>query len=253
MNPISVRKQTVLLSMLSLAMFVAPLHAADGPTPYPNAKDEAAWPGKGPIRLHNWMVDNRTTFWGLREKDQGAVVFAGDSLIGGWKPELMKKAFPNLKLANRGIGGDTSRGLLFRFKEDVLDLNPTAVVICIGSNDLSAHGDPAAVEANVVAMLDMAREQSTTLPVVLCLVPPRDAKDAPTKPGAHTSVNDRISKLAEGRQHVTVVDTFQPLATPEGKPIPEYFGKDRVHITPAGFEKWADILRPAFDSLGVIK
>ncbi|HEV7301308.1 MAG TPA: GDSL-type esterase/lipase family protein [Tepidisphaeraceae bacterium] len=252
MNLSLLRRRFVLLSALSLAMFAAPLSAADGgPTPYPDAKDEAAWPGKGPIRLHGWMVDNRAAFWDQREKDQGAVVFAGDSLIGGWKPELMKKAFPNLKIANRGVGGDTSRGLLFRFKEDVLDLNPAAVVICIGSNDLSAHGDPAAVEANIAEMIEMARQHSATMPIVLCLTPPRDSKEAPTKPGAHPELNERIAQLAEGREHVALADTFNPMATPAGKPIPEYFGKDRVHITAAGFEKWGEVLRPVLHRLGV--
>ena len=56
--------------------------------------------------------------------------FVGDSLTGGWKN--LAKDFPKLKVANRGLGGDVSRGALFRFKEDALDLNPKAVVIEIG-------------------------------------------------------------------------------------------------------------------------
>jgi lysophospholipase L1-like esterase len=107
----------------------------------PDPKNEAAWPGKGPIRAFDFMVGERKAFWAQRRNDQGAVVFVGDSLTGGWKN--LAKDFPKLKVANRGLGGDTSRGALFRFREDALALNPKAVVIEIGNNDLTAMGSPA--------------------------------------------------------------------------------------------------------------
>ncbi len=221
----------------------------DGPTPYPDPKDEAAWPGQGPIRVFGWMVDNRNYFWTQREKDQGAVVFIGDSLTGNWRQ--MAEAFPGLKVANRGIGGDVSRGLLFRFREDVLDLKPRAVVLCIGGNDLSAHTNPADVEQNIAAMLDQIRAYSPTLPIVLCLLPPRDNPDAPTKPGALADLNARIARLGAGKENIVVLDLFTALSTPEGKPQEEFFVKDRLHLAAPGYQKWAELLRPAFERLGV--
>src|SRR5262245_51638142 len=104
-----------------------PKPGADGPTPYPDPKNEAAWPGKGPIRSFDFMAGERRAFWSKRQQDQGAVAFVGDSLTGGWKN--LARDFPKLKVANRGVGGDVSRGALFRFQQDVLELNPQAVVI----------------------------------------------------------------------------------------------------------------------------
>lgn len=222
-----------------------------GPTPYPDAKDQSAWPGKGPIRLFGWMVENRKSFWANREKDQGAVVFCGDSLTANWKGDAMKKAFGDLKVANRGIGGDVSRGLLFRFKEDVLDLNPKALVINIGTNDLSAHANPADIESNIKALVDAARQQSSTMPVVLCTVPPRDSKEAPAKAGAYEDINGRIKKLAEGKEHMAVLDLNKELADAEGKIVVEYFAKDKLHLAPHGYEKWAEVIKPVFESLQV--
>jgi lysophospholipase L1-like esterase len=243
------------LSVLSLvvaaaALTAAPLAAADnGPTPYPDPKNEAAWPGKGPIRLFGWMVDNRKYFWTQRQKDQGAVVFVGDSLTGNWKS--LAKTFPGLKVANRGIGGDTSRGVLFRFREDVLDLKPRAIVLLAGTNDLSAHGNPADAEANIAAILAQAREQNPALPIVLCKLPPRDSSTAPTKPGAFDDLNARIAKLGAGKEHLIVLDLFTPLANPDGKPKAEFFADDHLHLAEPGYQKWAEILRPALEKLGV--
>ena len=226
------------------------LDAQNGPTPYPDSKNEAAWPGKGAIRSLPWMVDNRASFWAKRAQDQGAVVFAGDSLTGQWKTPRLAAAFPNLKVANRGIGGDVTRGLLFRFKEDVLDLNPRAIVMCIGTNDLSTHTEPVIIAQNIALLLDQATAQNSALPIILCTVPPRANPKAPLKrPGVVTELNALIVKLAQGRKNVVVVDLYSALATPEGTPKPEYFSDDKLHLIAAGYEQWTSRLTPVLASL----
>lgn len=245
-NPSSLGR--LLLGLAALLLAAAPAARADGPTPYPPKTDEAAWPGRGPIRVFDWMTQNREHFWTRREKDQGAVVFVGSSTIGNWKG--LAAAFPNLKVANRGIGGDVSRGLLFRFREDVLDLNPRALVIAIGSNDLSAHTDPAVIGDNVAALIDLARAHNPALPIVLCPVTPRENPKAPLKPGALEEYNAILAALGAS-MNCAVPDLRAPFVTPDGEQIPEYFGRDRMHLTPAGYEKLAAALRAEFTRLGV--
>ena len=75
--------------------------------------------------------------------DRGAVVFFGDSITQGWGS--LAKDFPNLKVANRGISGDTTRGLRTRLQGDVLDVQPKAVSMLIGTNDLDQGGEPEVV------------------------------------------------------------------------------------------------------------
>jgi len=87
-------------------------------------------PGAGPIRRYDWfqsLWNERRSAWAKQiEQDQKAVVFLGDSITQGWGDDL-HGAFPGLQVANRGISGDTTRGMLIRLKEDVLDLNPSGV------------------------------------------------------------------------------------------------------------------------------
>lgn len=224
----------------------ASLAAAEptGPTPYPDPKNEAAWPGTGPIRVHNWMVDNRAYFWTQRAANQGAVVFVGDSLTGGWKAADLPRYFPGLRIANRGVGGDVSRGALFRLDEDVLALKPTAMVLCIGSNDLSCHAAPAGILANISAIVDRARQSNPTLPIVLCTIPPREAANAPTKPGALKDINDRITAFATGKPQLVLLDLHGLLAGPDGGITVENFAKDKLHLAGPGYEKWAAALNP---------
>ncbi|HEY9248548.1 MAG TPA: GDSL-type esterase/lipase family protein [Rariglobus sp.] len=226
------------------------LHAQDGPTPYPDAKDDAAWPGTGSIRCFDWMNHNRASFWARRAQDQGAVVFVGDSLTAGWKLPGFAAAFPTLKVANRGIGGDVTRGLLFRFKEDVLDLNPRAIVLCIGTNDLSTHMEPPVIADNIALLLDEARARNPAMPVILCTIPPRAAPKAPLKrPGVVPELNTLIAHLAEGRKNVIVFDLHSALATPEGALRPGCFREDQIHLAAPGYEQWAARLTPVLSSL----
>lgn len=223
---------------------------ADGPTPYPAVEKEAEWPGKGPIRLFNkWMPANRKYFWTQREKSQGAVVFVGDSLTGNWKD--MGKAFGKLKVANRGVGGDTSRGVLFRFKEDVLDLHPQAIVICCGTNDLTAHGSPMDAVSNIKDMLAMAEKEVPGAPVVVCTNPPSAQPDAPVKPGQREKLNEEIRKLASPEKKVVVLDLYVEYANADGSPKEEFFNKDKLHFSPAGHAKWAELIKPVFEKLGI--
>lgn len=237
---------TLPVGLLLLAVSLVTLPAADpqGPTPYPDQKNDAAWPGTGPIRCFDWMVHNRKSFWDRRAKDRGAaVVLVGDSLTGGWDNKVLAATFPGMAIANRGIGGDVTRGLLFRFSEDVLDLEPKAMVLCIGSNDLSCHASTAGIASNIATLIDQARARFPTLPIILCTVPPRDNPKAPTKPGAHADLNQRIAALATAK-NVTLLDLFPLLSDADGKPLPDCFAADRIHLISPGYQRWADALKP---------
>jgi lysophospholipase L1-like esterase len=183
----------------------------------PDPKNEAAWPGKGPIRAFDFMVGERKAFWAQRRNDQGAVVFVGDSLTGGWKN--LAKDFPKLKVANRGLGGDTSRGALFRFREDALALNPKAVVIEIGNNDLTAMGSPADMLSNLADMVAMAEKERPGTPLVLCTIPSSASPKAPVKPDARQAINEGIRKIASEHKSAHFCDLYtRPTPTARRNP-----------------------------------
>ena len=239
------RFHLAVLSVLFAFVFVATAMAQQ--TPYPT--QDSDWPGKGVIRKFNWMDDNRSWFWTQRENDQGKVVFVGDSLTGNWK--TLGKAFPDLKVANRGIGGDTSRGVLFRFKEDVLDLKPKAIVMLVGLNDLTAHGNPPDTLANIATMLDEAQKQEAKLPVILCTIPETHNPKAPVKEPSREAINAGIRGLASERENVELCDLEKALLGSDGKFNEANFGQDKLHLAAPGYELWAGALKPIFEQLQI--
>jgi len=235
---------------LLLAVGLTPcLRAQDGPTPYPSSPDD--WPGRGPIRTFKYMTDNRNSFWTRRNEDQRAIVLVGDSLMAGKKWQALEDALPNEHVVSRGIGGDTSRGLLFRFKEDVLDLNPKAVVILIGTNDLSAHGKPADTISNITEMIRQAHEQNPNLPLIVCTIPPRDNPKSPTQPGKLEELNSQI--LALGSDKVRILDLHALLALPDGKPNPEFFGEDKLHLAPPAYGTFSAEIKKLLQEMKVVE
>lgn len=216
-----------------------------GPTPYPKAGQD--WPGEGVIRVFGWMKDNRESFWKQRERKQGAWVLAGDSLLGNWKTS--ERDLAPTPIANRAIGGDVSRGLLFRFQEDVLELNPSGVVVLIGGNDLSALQKTDQTTRNIDRMLQAIRAQKADLPVILCTLPPRNSEKAPIKESDLTHLNAGIRELAKKYDNVELLDLFPLFATSDGQPQLNLLAKDRLHIGPAGYEVLGRALKQKIEAM----
>src|SRR5688572_10041651 len=178
------------------------------------------------------MKANRESFWRQREQKQGAWVLAGDSLLGNWRTS--QRDLEPRKTANRAIGGDVSRGLLFRFQEDVLDLHPSGIVLLIGGNDLSALQPTEQTARNIGRMLDAIQTHDASTPVILCTLPPRDSTKAPIKHSELMKLNASVKQVAAAHDNVVLLDLFALFATADGQPRAELFTTDHLHISPAG-------------------
>ncbi|MCW5965158.1 MAG: hypothetical protein KIT83_14060 [Bryobacterales bacterium] len=102
------------------------------------------------------------------------VVFLGDSITDGWR---LEEYFPGDDFVNRGISGQTTGQMLGRFKQDVIDVNPAAVVILAGTNDIGRGVPQEIIEDNLAMMFDLADKHR--IKVIVCtLLPVSDyAKD----------------------------------------------------------------------------
>ncbi len=240
-NPSSQRLSLArcLLACMAVALIVSSAARAQGaPSPYPKRAEE--WPGVGVVRVFGWMAENRRVFWRHRNEARNAIVFAGDSLIASWKD--LANAFPGEHVANRAIGGDVSRGLLFRFEEDVLALEPRMILILIGTNDLTARQDADLTLANIRGMLEMTHARDPETRVLLCTVPPSADPKAPVDERERTALNDGLRALARERERVSLVDLFAALADGLGAPDPRFFRADLLHLSPQGHARFAELV-----------
>ena len=211
-------------------------------------------PGEGPIRRYDWfknLWEKKRTQWVKDvEKDQGALVFLGDSITQGWGGNL-PKSFPGVKVANRGISGDTTRGVLIRLKEDVLALNPSGVVILIGTNDLEEKAEPSVIASNVKLIIGELKKHNCQMPIILCKVMPSSAsKSRPAN--KIKEINQLTFAQVKGDPQVTVLDTWTLFADAKGDAKKAEF-PDLLHPNKTGYAMWAAALRPLLATHGFME
>ncbi|HTI71936.1 MAG TPA: GDSL-type esterase/lipase family protein [Candidatus Limnocylindria bacterium] len=215
---------------------------------------DAGLPGSGPIRRYDWFTDlwtKKRVAWSEHAAlDKHAVVFLGDSITQGWG-DYMGGSFPGIKVANRGISGDTTRGMLLRLEEDVLSLNPSAVVILAGTNDLEENAEPETIAGNMKLILAAIKKHNPDTPVILCQVFPSSAtKKRPAD--KIKKINELYAAAVKGDATVTYLETWQQFANTEGDAKAEEF-PDLLHPNAAGYVKWAAAIRPVLATLGFLE
>jgi lysophospholipase L1-like esterase/poly(3-hydroxybutyrate) depolymerase len=233
--------------------FTWPNHAPSRPSVTELPETDTTLAGDGPIRRYDWFRNlwkNRRAEWNARrQQDHGAVVFLGDSITQGWG-DNMGNSFPNMKVANRGISGDTTRGLIIRLQEDVISLNPKAVVLLIGTNDLEEKATPETIANNLQLLLAMLHAHNPNLPVILCQVfPSSTSKSRPAD--SIRRINELYADIAVSIPQVTLIDTWSLFANEQGDATLEEF-PDLLHPNAAGYKKWASKLQPTLNQLNLL-
>jgi len=131
-----------------------------------------------------------------QRNDPERVVFMGNSITEGWiktDPDFFTGHF-----VNRGISGQTTPQMLIRFRSDVIDLKPAAVVILAGTNDIAGNKGPSTLKMimdNLKSMTEIAK--SNNIKVLLCSVLPAYDYSMETRQRAKHK-NSRIKQNDKG-------------------------------------------------------
>ena len=164
------------------------------------------------------------------------VVFMGNSITENWvwrHPEF----FSENNYVGRGISGQTTPQMLIRFTPDVIDLNPKAVVILAGTNDIAGNTGSSTVKMitdNIKAMAQLA--VANDIKVILASVLPvykypwREQIDPIEK---ITKVNQWLENYALENGHVYL--DFYSAMVDDKKGLKDAYGEDGVHPVKEGY------------------
>jgi lysophospholipase L1-like esterase len=178
------------------------------------------------------------------------VVFFGDSITDFWR---LNEYFPDSDYINRGIAGQTSGQLLQRMKDDVIDLQPEAVLILIGTNDLVREVPVAAIESNYQMLADIAA--SNKIKVIFAAVMPvsdyhKDQDPAyertPLRPAALIrALNEWLQKFCSQRGY-GYVDYFTATVDEKGQ-LQAELSDDGLHPNAKGYRVMAPLAAAVID------
>ena len=200
------------------------------------------------INLNKYKEENLSL--GLPKQGENRIVFMGNSITEGWK-SLSPNFFLDNNYVNRGIGGETSTQMLLRFRSDVINLKPSAVVILAGINDIAENQGPISIPdiaRNIFFMSQLASENN--IKVILCSVLP--AYDFPWRPGLNPkdkviSLNDLIQKHAQ-ENSFEYVDYFSSMVD-ERKGLIKEYGNDEVHPNLEGYKVMESIIQKSINKV----
>ena len=178
------------------------------------------------------------------------LLFLGDSITQGWEgngQEVWKKRYEPRKAMNAGSGGDRTQHVLWRLDHGNVDkLSPKLAVLMIGTNNF---GDDSAedIAAGIGAVVQKLRSKLPTTKVLLLGVFPRGERPDDPLRAKMAAVNALIKGLAD-RNRVYYLNINDKLLGADGSQNRELM-PDLVHLSPKGYEIWADAIEPRIAEL----
>jgi len=175
---------------------------------------------------------------------ENRVIFFGDSITDSWH---LEEYFPAKPYINRGISGQTTPQMLVRFRQDVIDLQPRAVIILAGTNDIAGNTGTMSldeIEENYESLAELAR--SHNINVVFSSVLPVHNYTPESQFTFPLRSPEKILKLNQFLRHYcdagncVYVDYFNALVDNNGLHKKELAG-DGLHPNPAGYKAMAPL------------
>lgn len=176
-----------------------------------------------------FMGDSITDFW----RNTGAPGVVNPPTAG---KVVFDKYFGSMKVANFGISGDTTQGVLYRLLDgEGRGFQPKAIMLMIGTNNSAAASSAEIAEGVGAIVMEMRKDFPAAKILLLAIFPRGDPGSVARK--TVLDVNPIIAKLADSR-NVFYLDIGAKFLDAEGN-LPADIMPDKLHPTEKGYEIWA--------------
>ncbi|MBO9571132.1 MAG: G-D-S-L family lipolytic protein [Chitinophagaceae bacterium] len=170
-----------------------------------------------------------------------AILFVGSSSFRLWKD--INTYFPGYTIINRGFGGSGLNDLI-NYEDDIISpYNPKQVVIYCGENDIAAGNVTATdVLQRFTELFNMIRKDLPQANIVYVSVKPSPSREKYMH--VMEDANIMIRQFLSSYPETVYVDVYHPMLDREGKPRPELFKEDSLHMNEKGYAIWRDAITP---------
>lgn len=167
------------------------------------------------------------------------LVFFGDSITQKFE---WSDAFPKWRVANRGIGSDTTAGMTARL-DSIVALSPRAISLMAGINDLVSHTPEETIESYRILLTALHNQLPDTQVIVTSVLPTSESHVVASV--NIISLNTMLKRLCQ-ELDVYYLDVFHDFADDKGNLRPE-FDLDGIHLTVQGYLLWLSYLSPELE------
>ncbi|MBD1396380.1 G-D-S-L family lipolytic protein [Pontibacter sp. JH31] len=170
-----------------------------------------------------------------------AILFVGSSSIRMW--DNLQEMFPDKQVINRGFGGSNLLDLQYYLADIVFPYDPRQIVIYSGENDIASDTVSAQdVLQRFEEVFTSIRQKLPEVPVTFVSIKPSPSrrKYMPVMEEA----NALIRSYLQAKPNTSYVDVYQPMLIQNGKPRPDIFIADSLHMNQNGYRIWQKAIEP---------
>ncbi len=196
---------------------------------------------KNDSSFHNWYYDVRVELYD-KINDKVDIAFIGNSITerGEWHEML-----PDKRIANRGIGGDNSYGILARL-DGVIRQRPSKIFLMVGINDLGRGLSPQVIAANYQRIIQQLKTSLPKTKIYLQSVLPLN--DAVLKYDYLKNKNSKVKELNGlvkdlSKQFNLVYIDLHPVMSDANGELKKEFTMDGIHLNTEAYIAWVDFLK----------
>jgi lysophospholipase L1-like esterase len=175
-----------------------------------------------------------------------SILAIGSSSMRMWTS--IKIDLAPLPVFNRAFGGSVTRDTVDAVPVLVIPYKPKVILYYCGDNDLgSASASPDVPVNGFKNFVAAVRKDLPTVRFVYMSIKP-SPKRADSWPNAQKA-NDAIKDWCAKDPLMTFVDVGSVLLDEKGEPIAELYKDDRLHMKPAGYERWTKVVKPVLEKV----
>jgi lysophospholipase L1-like esterase len=172
------------------------------------------------------------------------VVAYGSSSFTLWR--TLARDLQDARVVNAAFGGSTLEACDHFFERIVVPLEPAALLIYAGDNDLGDGRSPDDVLAAYRRLVAKVDRLCGPIPLGFLSIKPSPARF--TLLDRIRRTNDLVRAETEARPNGFFVPLFEFMVR-NGQPRSEFFVADGLHLSPAGYRLWTQLLEPFREQL----
>jgi len=191
-------------------------------------------------------IDRLTAHDSIRPPPRHGVLFIGSSSIRMWT--TLAADFPGVPTVRRGFGGSAIPDSTFYAGRIVIPYHPKLIVMYAGDNDVAEGHSAQQVIDDFKAFVARVRRDLPDAAIAYISIKP--SIDRWSMWPRMRAANEGIDKWAQTQSNVQFVDVASKMLGTNGKPRPELFRTDGLHIKPAGYAICINALKPVLAGYG---
>lgn len=192
-----------------------------------------------PLRFKS-EIDQLTSEKNIHKNEPGGIMFLGSSSIRMW--ESLQDDFAGYPVYNFGFGGSQTSDVLYYFKNLVIPYKPSMIFFYEGDNDLASGKTPNHVFHDFRKFYEMVNQELPGTKVGFISVKPSPSR-WPLR-NKYEKLNEKISSYSHQKEDLTYIDIYFPMIEKYGRPDPDLFVEDSLHMSPKGYDIWEKMIRP---------